>query len=232
MRVDNVSGVTAERAYIIPAGKDCCWSRDLFDIYVVLSKEKRKEIKGRGTAKEKKVPFYLFNFDDGSGGCVFDVRVVGAGGVEWNFDKLNVCQTLAITLNPEGTEPSKDKYGRNMWVKNESKFKATEILIIQSGKDCCWLPILRTDNGVPISEKETRVFALDDGSGACEFDIFVSGEKREANRINWSFDKINVCSENKAAKKSITLEGRTGSKRRKEASYDDQKRFELQSGAY
>ncbi len=53
--VSNPAKFTIEQISIIPSGKDCCWSRDLFPI------------NGKPSSQ-----FNLVNFDDGSGKCLFE----------------------------------------------------------------------------------------------------------------------------------------------------------------
>lgn len=224
LRVDNESALLALRIFIIPSGQDCCWSRDLMEIYFIEGKEaiqKRDVDQRKGVTRSKdarsKRPFYFFNFDDGSKQCVFDIRIMGIDlrpGAqvrqrEWNFDRLNVCATHAITLKPDSDrpEPSKDGKKRQMTVRNDSSFEAASIFIIPSLKDCCWSTDL-LGKGVTIPEKQSRVVDFDDGTGACEVDILVTNVKPATKQMReWNFDRINVCSENEAVQKFITLTG-------------------------
>jgi hypothetical protein len=83
MTVNNYSyNGTAINIYIIPAGANCCWSHDLLGASVIPP--------GRS---------FNVNFDNGTGACVFDIRITSEDPRrDWNFHRIDVCRESALNL--------------------------------------------------------------------------------------------------------------------------------------
>jgi hypothetical protein len=77
----NTSQFDAISVFVIPEGKDCCWSGNLLGEAII----------PKGTSLR-------VNFDDGSGECKFVYRITRSGnGKEWT-DKVDVCTATEIIL--------------------------------------------------------------------------------------------------------------------------------------
>lgn len=110
--VDNVSRYAIQQIFVIPSEKLCCWSRDLFPAH--------------GKAKGSTI----VNFDDGSGRCVFDIRVTSDGKtsdgiyLDWYVFNVNVCGgEHRILLRDLLTDTEKQRR-RPVTVRNSSPFPA------------------------------------------------------------------------------------------------------------
>lgn len=181
--IKNDTKSTAAVAYSLPSGLNCCWSRDLFGVSVVLP----------GKTFEAKV-------DDTSGRCTFDFHIVGSG-MDWNFDGVDICkEARTLVLKPVPPRSATDDKDRKMLVKNASNIPIDFIQIIPSSKGCCWsLNLLDpSPDRLPsmIEGNKEMHLAFDNGSTECTFDVRVYGLSRE-----WNLDSIDVCSQHR----TITL---------------------------
>jgi hypothetical protein len=181
MIVQNDSKLTAFSVYAIPSNKECCWSKDLLGIYTIRSNGDKRPV----------------NFNDGSGECIFDVRVTSSErNVDWKLYKVNVCgeSETMIVLKDMPVESTKNR----IVVKNDSQVMATSIFIIPKDKDCCWSGDLL---GKDVIEKgKSLPVDFDDGTAQCAFDIRIT---RSDNGRDWFLNGVDVCVG--AAKKSTII---------------------------
>lgn len=171
--IHNKSQLLAFSVFAIPSGGECCWSADLL-AEAIIGQDKKLEV----------------NFDEGTLRCDFDIHVVAArrsfGQNEWNFDRVNVCDRKddLVLMDPLVER-------RRVRVTNTSQLTAFFVYAIPSGRNCCWShDLLGTDLIAPDAFVDVN---LDDGSGACRFDLkIMSGAPGK----DWNLDGLNVCEVN------------------------------------
>jgi hypothetical protein len=183
MTVANPTKFTIQQISIIPAGKDCCWSRDLFPIDGKASRESN-----------------IVNFDDGTGECRFDIRIAGTGTditkkenvkkqLEWYFFDVDVCndKTTTLALKASPLTDRKEGDGRLVRIDNKSKsHHAIAARVRPEGRPGGW-----SDNllGRRVIEKEkSLVVGFDDGSGECNLNYRIT---KSDGRL-W-IGKVNAC---------------------------------------
>ena len=187
--IKNDSPFWAYYIYMIPAGKPCCWSRDLLG-YRIIPTQRSAEV----------------SFHDGTDDhCKFDIRIISdKKGIDWFLKDVNVCknndravgeQEISRQAQKEPDITLKAAKVRLITVKNETLLTALSAHTIPTGKDCCWSrdllgsEVIRGGRSLDVDFNE--------GSGECTVDIlFTRGPStRSDSSREWRFDKINVCTE-------------------------------------
>jgi hypothetical protein len=197
--VENNYQNLAYRIYIIPSKRDCCWSRDLLEDIVIYGPHR-----GRDFPNLQKI-----NFDDGSGDCVFNIRVTTSErGWEWVFKEVDVC-TLSknagkIVLNDV---PRRRDETRWININNASRLTAVNVYAIPKDADCCWSRnLLGNDVIRKLSERKVP-FA--DGKIMCKYDIRITSSKKD---IDWNLDGVDVCNDDRRTI-NLTSEALDGQRR-------------------
>lgn len=188
MTVNNNTRHTAVNIYIIPSNAEkCCWSRDLLEGHEIRPGED-----------------IGVNFDDGIGECKYDIRVISADGLEWNFNSIDVCSKSGIRLRSKPEKPSNDGNSRWVTVENSSDFTVLSILIKPSNFKAIELEVLGKDT---IPRKRSWDVHLHDGNHTCTYDLKILGANISGRHKNWMFYRFDVCEKDEQNKKDkkITL---------------------------
>jgi hypothetical protein len=148
------------------------WSPDLLGFQILKGSEPR-----------------ILDFDDGTGACEFDIRVLSADyRTVWNFYRIDVCFQISITLKDPRPPSLGHSQFRQMRVANRAAFVAHSIYMISSSQDCCWSKDLLGASMLSTGAATTIEFET---LGECLFDVKVT---RADKGRDWRLEKLDVCS--------------------------------------